>query len=101
VSADPRLPSYWSIALYATNSDNFFTLNDRQSAGQAVNLWLAANARDAERAPSGSTVVLTPGDHALLLMRVLTSDYASERAQLEPARQTLRCKAFPTSESRP
>jgi uncharacterized membrane protein len=91
VEANPQLPTYWSIALYASNSDNVFTLNDRQTAGQAVRLWLAANPRDAARAPVGSTVVRVPGTQALLLMRVLTSDYAREQAQLEAARRTLRC----------
>lgn len=91
VSADPQLSTYWSIALYASNSDNFFTLNDRQSAGRPVSLWLVAKPDDAARAPAGSTVVLMPGTQSLLLMRVLTSDYATERAQLEPARRTLRC----------
>ena len=27
IQADPKLPGYWSIALYAANSDNFFVLN--------------------------------------------------------------------------
>lgn len=31
VSANPGLKSYWSIALYAANSDNFFVVNDRPS----------------------------------------------------------------------
>lgn len=99
VSADPRLATYWSIALYATSSDNFFTLNDRQTAARPVSLWLAANPRDAARAPTGSTVIVMPSTQSLLLMRVLTSDYATERTQLEPARQTLRCTpASPTEQ---
>ena len=40
IQADPKTPRYWSIALYASNSDNFFVLNDRQANGQPVDLWL-------------------------------------------------------------
>ena len=28
IRADPKAPHYWSIAMYAANSDNFFVVND-------------------------------------------------------------------------
>jgi uncharacterized membrane protein len=40
VRANPGLPSYWSIALYAANSDNFFVLNDRQAGTDPIHAGL-------------------------------------------------------------
>ena len=93
VRAQPQLSSYWSIALYAANSDNFFVLNDK-AAGQApVDLWLVSvgpNANAPAR-PAGARVVVVPSTQGFLLMRVLTSNYAAEKAVVEPARRTLQC----------
>lgn len=93
IQAHPQAPGYWSVALYGENSDNFFVLNDRQAAGQPVNLLLVASQPDARppAVPAGATVVTAPGGQGLLLMRVLVSDYAAEREVVEAARRTLRC----------
>lgn len=93
ITANPGLPSYWSVALYAANSDNFYVVNDRQAAGKPVDLWLVsegANTR-ATPVPVGSQLVVTPSTQGFLLMRVLTGDYEAEQALVEPARRTLRC----------
>ena len=93
VQAAPALSNYWSIALYAANSDNFFVRNDRQTQGRAVDLWLvAASPSTAQKpVPAGSEVVVSPTLTGFLLMRVLTTDYQAEKAVLEPARRTLQC----------
>ena len=93
VKANPSLPSYWSIALYAANSDNFFVVNDRQSAGKPVDLWLVSQGPNSHAAgvPPGSQVVVTPSSKGFLLMRVLTGNYEVEQAVVEPARRTLTC----------
>jgi uncharacterized membrane protein len=93
VQANPGLKSYWSIALYAANSDNFFVVNDQQARDKPVDLWLVsegANAQGHTVAP-GSTVVVSPSKQGFLLMRVLTGDYEAEKAVVEPARRTLHC----------
>jgi uncharacterized membrane protein len=93
VRANPGLPSYWSIALYAANSDNFFVLNDRQAGAAPVDLWLVSegpNPRD-PAVPPGARVVVSPSAQGFLLMRVLTADYEAEKAVVEPARRTLQC----------
>jgi uncharacterized membrane protein len=93
VRAQPGLPSYWSIALYAANSDNFFVLNDRQAGSAPVDLWLVSegpNPRD-PALPKGARVVVSPSSRGFLLMRVLTADYEAEKAVVEPARRTLQC----------
>ena len=55
VSAMPSA-DYWSVALYAGNTDNFFVLNDRQAAGKPVTLVIADReaADDKERASYGA-----------------------------------------------
>jgi uncharacterized membrane protein len=95
VTANPQLPGYWSIALYASNSDNFFVLNDRQAQGKPVDLWLVSrdNSAGQRAVPAGSQVVVTPSATGLLLMRVLTGDYDAQKAVVEPARRTLSCEA--------
>lgn len=93
VTANPGLPSYWSIALYAANSDNFFVINDRNAKDKPVDLWLVSEGANTQgqAVPEGSTVIVSPSKSGLLLMRVLTGDYRAEKAIVEPARRTLKC----------
>lgn len=93
VQASPTLTNYWSIALYAANSDNYFVRNDRQTQGRPVDLWLVAATPDGAQkpVPPGAEVVVSPSVTGFLLMRVLTADYQAEKAVLEPARRTLQC----------
>ncbi len=97
VSANPQLKSYWSIALYAANSDNFFVINDQQAGDVPVDLWLVApDATPPAKpgtVPAGSKVVMSPSTQGFLLMRVLTGNYQAEKSVVEPARHTLRCAA--------
>jgi uncharacterized membrane protein len=93
ITANPALQSYWSIALYGANSDNFFVVNDRTAQGQPVNLWLVSEGANAhaQPVPDGARVVVSPSRKGFLLMRVLTGDYEAEKAIVEPARRTLTC----------
>ena len=95
ITANPALPGYWSVALYSANSDNFYVQNDQQAAGKPVDLWLVQPGQAAldPRAPAGSTIVQSPSVQGLLLMRVLTGNYAAEKVRLEAARRTLVCSA--------
>lgn len=94
VTANPQLPTYWSIALYAANSDNFFTLNDRQAAGKPVDLWLLPADSGANRRPlpPGAQAIVPPSREGFLVLRVLAGDYEAEKTVLEPARRTLSCQ---------
>jgi len=93
VTAKPGLRSYWSIALYASNSDNFYVVNDRKAGDKPVDLWLVSEGanREGQPVPQGSEVVVTPSKQGFLLMRVLNGNYEAERATVEPARRTLSC----------
>ena len=102
IRADPKTPHYWSIALYAANSDNFFVINDRQAAGLPVDIILSGPSAYPTRAPSpsqpasaqptGSQTVHAPSTQGLLLMRVLVTDDARERDIVEAARRSLQCE---------
>lgn len=94
ITAHPNLKSYWSIALYAANSDNFFVINDQKSGDKPVEIWLVSpDGSSAERPiPTGAQAVVAPSKTGFLLMRVLTGNYEAEKAVIEPARRTLVCK---------
>lgn len=107
VRADPKLSSYWSIALYASNSDHFFVLNDREAGQRPVHLRImaqpdptAASAfahSDAEtrsatlRAMNEPRTIVAPSNQVLLLMRVLVEDPSRGTEALEAARSSLKC----------
>lgn len=94
ISANPGLSFYWSIALYAANSDNFFVINDRAAAGNPVDVWLVSEDGKSIRVGSaaGSQLVVSPSTKGSLLMRVLTGDYEVEKSVVEPARPALVCR---------
>lgn len=93
IKVNPALSNYWSVALYASNSDNFFVVNDRKAAGKPVDLWLVSEGanRKGPPPPPGSQVVIAPSKTGFLLMRVLTGNYEAEQGIVEPARRTLTC----------
>jgi uncharacterized membrane protein len=64
----PFTGSYLSLSLYAANTDNFFVVNDRQVAGQRLDVvLLAPNAPDP--ALSGPQVVRAPTKTGIILLR--------------------------------
>ena len=81
------------LALYAANSDNFLTLNDRQAADGRVDLLLVHGAAAGPRpsAPVGVQVIEVPTRRGLLLMRVLVADRTADEPAAQAIRQTLRC----------
>jgi uncharacterized membrane protein len=93
ITAQPALKNYWSIALYGANSDNFFVVNDRQTGDAPVDLWLVSEGPNAAdpTVPAGARIVVVPSKKGFVLMRVLTGNYALEKAIVEPARRTLTC----------
>jgi uncharacterized membrane protein len=84
VRADPKLSTYWSIALYSSNSDHFFVLNDHEAGQRPVKLRISATADQPES-------IVAPSKKVLLLMRVLVPDRTDGMDALEAARSSLRC----------
>ncbi len=84
VRVDPKLSTYWSIALYSSNSDNFFVLNDREAGQLPVELRISTT-------PDQPKAIVAPSKKVLLLMRVLVPDRTQGMDALEAARSSLRC----------
>ncbi|NDE01123.1 MAG: DUF1254 domain-containing protein [Gammaproteobacteria bacterium] len=93
ISANIDYPRYWSIALYADNSDNFMVRNDRQQGTQALRWWVVTkDAKYPVVAAPGVEIIEAPGSRVLLLLRMLLPEDAAGRAAAEAARNTLHCR---------
>lgn len=94
VTLQTDYPRYWSIALYASTSDNFFVVNDRGVRDGRVDLTIV-DARHSTETFVGENEetlrVVSPTDRGMLLMRLLVNDDPSVRAAAESARRNLRC----------
>jgi uncharacterized membrane protein len=92
VSFDGHYPRYWSIALYADNSDNFFVTGDRNATDQPRQ-WLVSTANQAASAVDrvAERRITAPSDRVFLLMRLLVNDDPTVLADAERARHSLRC----------
>jgi uncharacterized membrane protein len=97
VRADPKLGDrYWSIALYAANSDNFFVLNDRQAQGMPVQLILLGPDQEIDLVPPQQAVIVrAPSRQGLLLMRVLIGEPQRDQQAADAARRSLSCEYLP------
>ncbi|MBY0563602.1 MAG: DUF1254 domain-containing protein [Hyphomonadaceae bacterium] len=76
-------PSYWSLSLYAANSDNFFVVDDRETDFDARVTLIRAGTRPPEDAPN---LVESPSRRGIALIRRLAPDVASHAAANETAR---------------
>lgn len=63
--------TYFSIALYDTDTRNFFTVNDRQCPEREYRYRLSANGADGE---DGIPVIGAPTSVGFLLIRILITD---------------------------
>jgi len=93
ITANIDYPRYWSIALYADNSDNFMVRNDREHGTRALR-WLIVS-KDAQYPMPASRdveIIEAPGTKVLLLMRVLLPEDSAGRAAAEAARDSLRSR---------
>ena len=94
VTLQTDYPRYWSIALYASTSDNFFVVNDRGVRDGRVDLTIVGPHQSSGISPQKndrSQQVTSPTDRGMLLMRLLVNDDPSVRAAAEAARRSLRC----------
>ena len=88
VSITAEVPeSYWSVALYADNTDNFFVLDDRQVAASHAEVILVAAGTTP---PPGRVVVTAPTTRGLVLFRTLVLDHAKLDA-LQRLQRTEEC----------
>ena len=102
VDAAPAWPGYWSVALYADNTDNYLVRNDVAARSRPVHWRLALSeeaaaltATSIAAMAAGRELVLAPSARGLLLMRVLVADRHGEAAAAAQAQRSLHCVAVP------
>jgi uncharacterized membrane protein len=83
--------TYWSVAFYAGNTDNFFVLNDTQAKGQPATILLIGQGRIVPPQPEGVYVVSAPSMKGLVLFRTLINDDARE-PELDRQRRAATCE---------
>jgi len=85
--------AYWSVALYASNTDNFFVLDDRAANGKAAFVVLSSREMLARIPPEYKSlrVVEPPSAKGLLLFRFLVLD-DSDLASAREMQQSVVCR---------
>ena len=73
---------YWSLSLYANNSDNYYVLDDREAQNGADVLLIRAGSAAPDREPA--TIVQSPSQRGIALIRRLapTPDAYAAAAQV-------------------
>jgi uncharacterized membrane protein len=85
--------AYWSMAFYASNTDNFFVLNDRQAQGGPA-FVVISTARMRDRIPAehrSLKVVEPPSDKGIVLFRYLVLDQ-QDLAKAKVAQKAAVCR---------
>ena len=85
--------TYWSVAFYAANTDNFFVWNDRQAAGKATTIVLVGKGQTVPPQAEGTIVVSAPTPRGLILFRTLINDDA-KLAEIDQARRAAKCESM-------
>lgn len=83
--------TYWSVSLYADNTDNFFALNDSQAKGQPATIILLGPGQSAPVEAAGTITVTAPSAKGLVLFRTLINDDKRE-AEIDQARRAATCQ---------
>jgi uncharacterized membrane protein len=91
ILADPRWPTYWSVALYDARTDNYFSRNDRQLAGKPLHLRLvpAGASADFSTFPNAGEIVESPTRRGVVLLRLLVAGEAEGGVKVPE--EVLRC----------
>lgn len=66
--------SYCSLALYTSNTLNFYIQNDRQTKNKKVDLLLVKKGEEANYKESNDKVIISPTKVGVMLVRILIND---------------------------
>ncbi len=77
--------TYWSLSLFAANSDNFYTLNDRQAGSGSLEITLT----DRPDSPAGA--IYSPTTRGVAVFRTLITG-EEQLAQLDALRRRAACE---------
>ena len=94
VEVSARVPAtYWSVAFYASNSDNFFVLDDRHApASGTVRIVLSADPLKAMPQPGVLAVIPPPTNRGVVLFRTLVES-ADRLPGMQAAQQSMTCQS--------
>jgi len=89
IRAEVPRDTYWSLSMFAANTDNFFVVNDRQAESSTVDLVLA-RAGTAVTLPAGARLVEAPSSRGIVLTRTLIAG-DQHLGELDAARRRFTC----------
>jgi uncharacterized membrane protein len=69
----PVPDSYWSLSFFASNTDNFFVINDREVNSNPVEILLVGPGVS-YKSPGNAQVVTSPSTRGVALIRILITD---------------------------
>ena len=93
VTTAAPIGTYWSVAFYAANTDNFFVLNDSQAKGIPATIVIAGRGQTVGPQGPGVIVVSAPTDKGLVLFRTLINN-DTRPAELDQQRRAAKCEAL-------
>lgn len=64
---------YWSLSFFASNTDNFFVINDREVKANPVEILLVGPGMS-YKSPGNAQVVTSPSTRGVALIRILITD---------------------------
>lgn len=85
----PVPDTYWSLSTFASNTDNFFVVNDSQVKAGRIEIVLAAD--ENTRSEKGIPVVITPSTKGIVLFRSLVPTEEA-RAEVDALRRQSNCE---------
>ena len=83
---------YWSLSLYAHNTDNHFVLNDRELPARSFEIMLR---RDGDGSPTGVRTVASPTRTGIALVRMIQRK-ADDLPLIQASQQSIRCSIVKT-----
>jgi uncharacterized membrane protein len=65
--------SYWSLSFFASNTDNFFVINDREVKAKRLDILLVGPGTP-DKSHGNAQVVTSPSNRGVALIRILITD---------------------------
>lgn len=87
VGALPPDGHYWSLSLYAHNTDNYFVLNDRELPSRSFSVVVR---RKGSGGPSSAAVAESPTQTGIALIRMIQRK-AEDLPIIQASQQSIRC----------
>jgi uncharacterized membrane protein len=73
----PNTDNYWSISLFAWNTDNFYVRNDRNAPARKFDLIIVKSGSKYQK-KEGEEVVVSPTEKGIVLLRYIVSDRSNQ-----------------------